>query len=140
MSTARAWMPGTITPDRRDMTSCAEERANYREMAATPARTAVDLTIPAMMMESKSANFALSTAQEIDLPVWTGLNCSRLREGELVGWNRTAEPTNGSIDPSVLPDILLEFLVDELTGSYPPTVEHIDRMVAQLPVEPGRHH
>ena len=62
------------------------------------------------------------------------------RQGQLVGWNRTAESTKGSINPSGFPDILLESSDRELTDSYAPTVEDIDRMVAQLPVEPGRRH
>ncbi len=91
MSNNVAWIPGTVSPDRRFFPTPAQEAANYREMAETLAAAGVDLILMEMMSDIDHASLVTAAAVETGLPVWVGLSCSLLADGSAGAWDMHAE-------------------------------------------------
>ena len=62
MSTMRAWIPGTVSPDPRFLPTPEEEFNNYQEVAHTLAKSGVDLILMEMMSDIDRSSLAISAA------------------------------------------------------------------------------
>ncbi len=115
MSTMRAWVPGTVSPDPRHVPTADQEAANYHEMADTLADAGADLIIMEMMLDLGHAKPAITAAVATGLPVWIGISCTRRPDGRMVGWDVVAESTASRLveDQQPNPEVPLETLIDE---------------------------
>ncbi len=99
MSNHVAWIPGTFSPDPQFLPTPAEHGANQRELAEALAEAGVDLIITEMMTDIDDASRVVEAATETGLPVWVGLSCSLLPDGNVVAWDMHTEEPPDRLDP-----------------------------------------
>ena len=102
MSTMRAWIPGTVSPDPRFLPTPEEEFSNYQEVAHTLAKSGVDLILMEMMSDIDRSSLAISAAMETGLPVWIGTSCTLSDDGSVSAWNQHSEEPATRLSPDHL--------------------------------------
>ena len=102
MSTMRAWIPGTVSPDPRFLPTPEEEFNNYQEVAHTLAKSGVDLILMEMMSDIDRSSLAISAAMETGLPVWIGTSCTLSDDGSVSAWNQHSEEPATRLSPDHL--------------------------------------
>ena len=102
MSTMRAWIPGTVSPDPRFLPTPEEEFNNYQEVAHTLAKSGVDLILMEMMSDIDRSSLAISAAMETRLPVWIGTSCTLSDDGSVSAWNQHSEEPATRLSPDHL--------------------------------------
>ena len=102
MSTMRAWIPGTVSPDPRFLPTPEEEINNYQEVAHTLAKSGVDLILMEMMSDIDRSSLAISAAMETGLPVWIGTSCTLSDDGSVSAWNQHSEEPATRLSPDHL--------------------------------------
>ena len=102
MSTMRAWVPGTVSPDPRFLPTSEEEFNNYQEVAHTLAKSGVDLILMEMMSDIDRSSLAISAAMETGLPVWIGTSCTLSDDGSVSAWNQHSEEPATRLSPDHL--------------------------------------
>ena len=102
MSTMRAWIPGTVSPDPRFLPTPEEEFNNYQEVAHTLAKSGVDLILMEMMSDIGRSSLAISAAMETGLPVWIGTSCTLSDDGSVSAWNQHSEEPATRLSPDHL--------------------------------------
>ena len=102
MSTMRAWVPGTVSPDPRFLPTSEEEFNNYQEVAHTLAKSGVDLILMEMMSDIGRSSLAISAAMETGLPVWIGTSCTLSDDGSVSAWNQHSEEPATRLSPDHL--------------------------------------
>ena len=102
MSTMRAWIPGTVSPDPRFLPTSEEEFNNYQEVAHTLAKSGVDLILMEMMSDIGRSSLAISAAMETGLPVWIGTSCTLSDDGSVSAWNQHSEEPATRLSPDHL--------------------------------------
>ena len=102
MSTMRAWIPGTVSPDPRFLPTPEEEFNNYQEVAHTLAKSGVDLILMEMMSDIDRSTLAISAAMETGLPVWIGTSCTLSDDGSVSAWNQHSEEPATRLSPDHL--------------------------------------
>ena len=102
MSTMRAWIPGTVSPDPRFLPTPEEEFNNYQEVAHTLATSGVDLILMEMMSDIGRSSLAISAAMETGLPVWIGTSCTLSDDGSVSAWNQHSEEPATRLSPDHL--------------------------------------
>ena len=102
MSTMRAWIPGTVSPDPRFLPTPEEESNNYQEVAHTLAKSGVDLILMEMMSDIDRSSLAISAAMETGLPVWIGTSCTLSDDGSVSVWNQHSEEPATRLSPDHL--------------------------------------
>ena len=102
MSTMRAWIPGTVSPDPRFLPTPEEEFNNYQEVAHTLAKSGVDLILMEMMSDIDLSSLAISAAMETGLPVWIGTSCTLSDDGSVSAWNQHSEEPATRLSPDHL--------------------------------------
>ena len=102
MSTMRAWIPGTVSPDPRFLPTPEEEFNNYQEVAHTLAKSGVDLILMEMMSDIDRSSLAISAAMETGLPVWIGTSCTLSDDGSVSAWNHHSEEPATRLSPDHL--------------------------------------
>ena len=102
MSTMRAWIPGTVSPDPRFLPPPEEEFNNYQEVAHTLAKSGVDLILMEMMSDIDRSSLAISAAMETGLPVWIGTSCTLSDDGSVSAWNQHSEEPATRLSPDHL--------------------------------------
>ena len=102
MSTMRAWIPGTVSPDPRFLPTPEEEFNNYQEVAHTLAKSGVDLILMEMMSDIARSSLAISAAMETGLPVWIGTSCTLSDDGSVSAWNQHSEEPATRLSPDHL--------------------------------------
>ena len=102
MSTMRAWIPGTVSPDPRFLPTPEEEFNNYQEVAHTLAKSGVDLILMEMMSDIDRSSLAISAAMETGLPVWIGTSFTLSDDGSVSAWNQHSEEPATRLSPDHL--------------------------------------
>ena len=102
MSTMRAWIPGTVSPDPLFLPTPEEEFNNYQEVAHTLAKSGVDLILMEMMSDIDRSSLAISAAMETGLPVWIGTSCTLSDDGSVSAWNQHSEEPATRLSPDHL--------------------------------------
>ena len=102
MSTMRAWVPGTVSPDPRFLPTSEEEFNNYQEVAHTLAKSGVDFILMEMMSDIGRSSLAISAAMETGLPVWIGTSCTLSDDGSVSAWNQHSEEPATRLSPDHL--------------------------------------
>ena len=121
MSNNVAWIPGSISPDPRFLPTLADEAANYREMADALAAAGADLILLEMMSDITHASLVAEAAAATGLPVWIGVSCALLPDGNVSAWDmHTVEPAD-NLDASHAPQQILPLagVIDSMAAFEP---------------------